>query len=168
VAPPQAPAAPVYVNLYAKPGAVPAKVAPAGKGAPFPTPAQGPDVADLAAQVEALRGVVRAQADDALAGVPANIAATVRSLAGEDPAAQLSALRTMRANGLVVAPAAIPTGATTLPGAPPAPPPPATPATAEAAVLAEHTRLSGVSPILAANFYRSNADTIERARRVRN
>lgn len=181
---PETPApAPVAAPVEAAPAPAPAPVQaakprplnPWAKRAPAPAPApvappparvaSTPEIAALSAQVDSMRTVIRAQADDALSGVAANIAATVRSIAGEDPAQQLAMLRTLRANGLVTSPAVIPAGASTMPASsPPATPPVATPASKDAGILAEHQRLASISPILAANFAHAHADALSRAR----
>lgn len=178
-----APAAP-YVNPYARavlaraaaPVAAPSTThapvaAPvASVAAPPQTPAASdPRVADLASQVEALRGVVRAQADDALASVPDTVRATVHALAGDDPAKRLEVLRTLRTNGLVTAPPTVPQGASTMHAAAPAPPPVASAASSDAAVLAEYERLrSNNSPIVATAFAERNRAALTRARAARN
>ena len=132
---------------------------------PAPVDAEDPALATLRAQIASLSGVVKAQADDALAGVPDGVRKTIESIAGDDPARRLDVLRTMRANGLVVAaPAAVPLGASTM--APPSAPPAAAQTNPDALVLAAYTRLAG-SPIAQSAFEIANASALARARAAR-
>jgi hypothetical protein len=86
---PAAPAAP-RVNPWAlrpeKPAA-PVVETPAADAPPSaPAVAEDPALATLRAQIASLSGVVKAQADDALAGVPDGVRKTIESIAGDDPA----------------------------------------------------------------------------------
>ena len=103
-----------------------------------------------------------------LSGVPANVAATIRAIAGEDPVAQRKALNAMRANGLamgttassITAPAS-----TTMPTAAVAVT--ASPASTDAARLSEYEKLSKVAPILASQYRQAHGAAIERASKSR-
>lgn len=165
---PAAPAAP-RVNPWAlrpdKPAAPVVETPAADVAPPAPAVAEDPALATLRAQIASLSGVVKAQADDALAGVPDGVRKTIESIAGDDPARRLDVLRTMRANGLVAAaPAAVPPGASTM--APPSAPT-ATPQTSpDALVLAAYARLAG-SPIAQSAFEIANASALARARAAR-
>jgi len=165
---PAAPAAP-RVNPWAlrpdKPAAPVVETPAVDAAPPAPVVAEDPALAAMRAQIASLSGVVKAQADDALASVPDGVRKTIESIAGDDPARRLDVLRTMRANGLVVAaPAAVPPGASTM--APPSAPPAATQTNPDALVLAAYARLAG-SPIAQSAFEIANASALARARAAR-
>ena len=102
-----------------------------------------------------------------LGALPANVAATVRAIAGDDPVAQRKAINAMRANGLAVAPAApiapLPTPASTVqPAAPVAPAAPS--ATSDDATrLAEFEKLQSAAPTIANAYRLTHAESINRA-----
>ena len=165
---PAAPAAP-RVNPWAlrpdKPAAPVVETPAADVAPPAPAVAEDPALATLRAQIASLSGVVKAQADDALASVPDGVRKTIESIAGDDPARRLDVLRTMRANGLVAAaPAAVPPGASTM--APPSAPTATAQTNPDALVLAAHARLAG-SPIAQSAFEIANASALARARAAR-
>ena len=169
--PPEA-AKPPYLNPWAargkapaaKPAAKPAEVRPSLVSASPTTPAADP-------RVDALMAVLGETVAQDLSGVPANVAATIRAIAGEDPVAQRKALNAMRANGLAsVTPAAAPSSiaapaSTTMPTAPVSVA--ATPANTDAARLAEYEKLSKVAPILASQYRQAHGAAIERASKSR-
>lgn len=171
-APAAPPAAPPRLNPWARRAlapaapAAPVAAAPAAAAPPAAPAAEDPRVATLTAQMDSLHAVIRAQADDALAQVTANVRATVESLAGDDPARRLDVLRTLRAQGLATAPAQVPPGATTMQA-------PASPAinapSPDAAALAQYERLrASGSPIAAAAWRAAHYAEITRAEAARN
>lgn len=165
--PPEA-AKPPYLNPWATRGkataAKPAEVRPSLVSASPTTPAADP-------RVDALMAVLGETVAQDLSGVPANVAATIRAIAGEDPVAQRKALNAMRANGLAsVTPAAAPSSiaapaSTTMPTAPVSVA--ATPANTDAARLAEYEKLSKVAPILASQYRQTHGAAIDRATKSR-
>lgn len=165
--PPEA-AKPPYLNPWATrgkaPAAKPAEVRPSSVSASPTTPAADP-------RVDALMAVLGETVAQDLSGVPANVAATIRAIAGEDPVAQRKALNAMRANGLAsVTPAAAPSSiaapaSTTMPTAPVSVA--ATPANTDAARLAEYEKLSKVAPILASQYRQTHGAAIDRATKSR-
>lgn len=165
--PPEA-AKPPYLNPWAArgkaPAAKPAEVRPSLVSASPTTPAADP-------RVDALMAVLGETVAQDLSGVPANVAATIRAIAGEDPVAQRKALNAMRANGLAsVTPAAAPSSiaapaSTTMPTAPVSVA--ATPANTDAARLAEYEKLSKVAPILASQYRQTHGAAIDRATKSR-
>ena len=100
-----------------------------------------------------------------LSALPANVAATVRAIAGDDPVAQRKAINAMRANGLAVSPTAplAPPASTTMPAAPVADVKPAAAGSDDAARLNEYEKLTKVAPTIAAAYRTSHADSINRA-----
>lgn len=166
--PPEA-AKPPYLNPWAtrgkataaKPAAKPAEVRPSTVSASPAVPAADP-------RVDALMTVLGETVAQDLSGVPANVAATIRAIAGEDPVAQRKALNAMRANGLamgttasnITAPAS-----TTMPTAAVAVT--ASPASTDAARLSEYEKLSKVAPILASQYRQAHGAAIERASKSR-
>lgn len=186
---PQAPAAPApaadakpasvpYVNPWANrapkaaaPAVQPSTPAPiaAAPSAPVPSaaPAQDPEVIALRARVDAMTSVMATQASDAINTLPENAKAYVLSRAGDDPAAQLNEIRTLRAHGFLAPPPQVVTqGANTLPASAPAAPP--APASPEASALARYEDLKSKGATLAASaFYVANSAAIQRARAAR-
>lgn len=165
VAAPQAPAAtpakPPYVNPWQ--GRAPAPAVAAPSTSPQPAAPAAP-VADP--RVDALMAVLGETVAQDMSALPANVAATVRAIAGDDPVAQRKAINAMRANGIATPPAAapapLPPPANTMPAA--APPAAPVEPTGDAAVLAEYQRLKSRGAFIAASaFYASNAGAIERA-----
>jgi hypothetical protein len=156
---PEAPAKPAYVNPWK--GRAPAPVAPAA-AAPVQSapPASDP-------RIDALMAVLGETVSQDLGALPANVAATVRAIAGDDPVAQRKAINAMRANGLAVAPAApiapLPTPASTVqPAAPVAPAAPST-TSDDASRLAEFEKLQSAAPTIANAYRLTHADSINRA-----
>jgi hypothetical protein len=162
---PQAPAAsaakPPYVNPWQ--GRAPAPVAPAAAASAQPAapaaPASDP-------RIDALMGVLSETVTQDLSALPANVAATVRAIAGDDPVAQRKAINAMRANGLATAPAAVaplpPPASTVQPAAPVAPV--ASSATSDdASRLAEFEKLQRAAPTIANAYRLTHADSINRA-----
>lgn len=145
---PKAPSANPYAGAKPKPAAPPAPDAD--------TLAR---IAALEAQSAAAAQALRGHAEDALAQVPEAAQKAVRTIAGEDPAALLSALRALRTNGLIAPP--IPAGATTAPAvaAPSAP----NEADADAQLLKTFRDLERSAPVIAHTFRRANEKQIERA-----
>lgn len=185
----QAPAAPApaadakpasvpYVNPWANrapkpaaPAAQPSTPAPIAAAPSAPVtpaaPAQDPEVIALRARVDAMTSVMATQASDAINTLPENAKAYVLSRAGDDPAAQLNEIRTLRAHGFLAPPPQVVTqGANTLPApAPAAPPAPPSP---EASVLSRYEELKAKGATLAASaFYVANSAAIQRARAAR-
>lgn len=186
---PQAPAAPAhaadakpaavpYVNPWANrapkaaaPAAQPSTPAPVAAAPTAPTapaaPAQDPEVLALRARVDAMTSVMATQASDAINSLPENARAYVLARAGDDPAAQLNEIRTLRSHGFLAPPPQVVTqGANTLPApAPSAPPAPLSP---DASALAQYEALKAKGSNFAANaFMRLNAQAIQRARASR-
>lgn len=147
----EAPKAP-SANPYA--GAKPKPAAPAQPDAD--TLAR---IAALEAQSAASAQALRGHAEDALSQVPEAAQKAVRTIAGEDPAAVLTALRALRTNGLIQPP--IPAGATTAP-ATPAPSAPSE-ADADAQALKTFRDLERAAPVIAQSYHRANKQQIERA-----
>ena len=118
-------------------------------------------------RVDALMAVLGETVTQDLSSVPANVAATIRAIAGSDPVAQRKALNAMRANGLAsVASTAIAAPAsTTMPTAAVAVT--ASPANTDASRLAEYEKLSRVAPILASQYRAAHGAAIERATKSR-
>lgn len=186
---PQAPAAPAhaadakpaavpYVNPWANrapkaaaPAAQPSTPAPVAAAPTTPTapaaPAQDPEVLALRARVDAMTSVMATQASDAINSLPENARAYVLARAGDDPAAQLNEIRTLRSHGFLAPPPQVVTqGANTLPA--PAPSAPSVPASPEATALARYEELKAKGSHLAASaFYAANAVSITRARAAR-
>ena len=162
--PAEAPAKPAYVNPWK--GRAPAPVAPAASAAPVspssPAPASQP-ASDP--RIDALMSVLGETVAQDLSALPANVAATVRAIAGDDPVAQRKAINAMRANGLAVSPTAplAPPASTTMPAAPVADVKPAAAGSDDAARLNEYEKLSKVAPTIAAAYRTSHADSINRA-----
>lgn len=122
---------------------------------------------------KALRETLGAYAKATLDALGDKHRAAIVALAGDDPKAQLRAVETMRANGLLDAPAQAPTAPQ--PAAKPAPlPPPATTAAAPTAPVsatpgnpnhaAEYERLLSLNPFRAANYFAANRVAIQAAR----
>jgi hypothetical protein len=155
---PEAPAKPAYVNPWK--GRAPAPVAPAA-AAPVQSapPASDP-------RIDALMAVLGETVSQDLGALPANVAATVRAIAGDDPVAQRKAINAMRANGLATAPVAVaplPTPASTVqPAAPVAPAAPST-TSDDASRLAEFEKLQSAAPTIANAYRLTHADSINRA-----
>ena len=157
---PEAPAKPAYVNPWK--GRAPAPVAPAA-AAPVqpaaPAPASDP-------RIDALMAVLGETVSQDLGALPANVAATVRAIAGDDPVAQRKAINAMRANGLATAPVAVaplPTPASTVqPAAPVAPAAPSA-TSDDASRLAEFEKLQSAAPTIANAYRLTHADSINRA-----
>lgn len=177
-APDAKPASVPYVNPWANrapkaaaPAAQPSTPAPvaAAPSAPAapPAPAQDPEVLALRARVDAMTSVMATQASDAINSLPENARAYVLSRAGDDPAAQLNEIRTLRAHGFLTPPPQVVTaGANTLPA--PAPSAPVAPLSPDAAALAQYEALKAKGSNFAANAYmRLNAQAIQRARASR-
>lgn len=176
-APDAKPASVPYVNPWANrapkttaPAAQPST--PATTAAPSPTvapaaPPPDPEVIALRARVDAMTSVMATQASDAINSLPENVRAFVLARAGDDPAAQLNEIRTMRSHGLIAAPPQVVTpGANTLPA--PAPPSPPAPASPDAAALAQYEELKAKgSNFAAAKFLQLNMPAIARARAAR-
>jgi hypothetical protein len=155
---PPAPKAPVAKAPVAK-AAAKAPAAP-------PAPPVDPKYAALESTVKAQREALSGFASQALADVPEAVRAAVKALAGNDPTKQLSALATLKANGLVAG--ALPVGATTGAASPPPAPTPKV-ADAEASVVAEYERLlKRGAHIHASVFYAKNRAVIERAKSANN
>ena len=155
---PPAPKAPVAKAPVAK-AAAKAPAAP-------PAPPVDPKYAALESTVKAQREALSGFASQALADVPEAVRAAVKALAGNDPSKQLSALATLKANGLVAG--ALPVGATTGAASPPPAPTPKV-ADAEASVVAEYERLlKRGAHIHASVFYAKNRAVIERAKSANN
>ena len=164
---PEASAAPVQPPAPKAPVAK-APVAKAAAKAPAapPAPPVDPKYAALESTVKAQREALSGFASQALADVPEAVRAAVKALAGNDPSKQLSALATLKANGLVAG--ALPVGATTGAASPPPAPTPKV-ADAEASVVAEYERLlRGGAHIHASVFYAKNRAVIERAKSANN
>lgn len=164
------PAAPKYLNVYAKRAekAAGAKVAPAAS-TPAPTtpaaaPAVDPRIASMEAEVAALRGLASAQAERELRQLPEGVQKYVEKAAGDSAARRLEVIQALRDNGVISAPPSVPAGATTIPLAPA---PPRSVPDHDEVVLNEYERLAGRSPILAAEFLRTNPDSIYRAQAAR-
>jgi hypothetical protein len=155
---PEAPAKPAYVNPWK--GRAPAPVAPAA-AAPVQSapPASDP-------RIDALMAVLGETVSQDLGALPANVAATVRAIAGDDPVAQRKAINAMRANGLATAPVAVaplPTPASTVqPAAPVAPAAPSA-TSDDASRLAEFEKLQSAAPTIANAYRLTHADSINRA-----
>jgi pyruvate dehydrogenase E2 component (dihydrolipoamide acetyltransferase) len=157
---PEALAKPAYVNPWK--GRAPAPVAPAA-AAPVqpaaPAPASDP-------RIDALMAVLGETVSQDLGALPANVAATVRAIAGDDPVAQRKAINAMRANGLATAPVAVaplPTPASTVqPAAPVAPAAPSA-TSDDASRLAEFEKLQSAAPTIANAYRLTHADSINRA-----
>jgi hypothetical protein len=177
---PAAPAAPVTPapEASAAPAQPPAPKAPVAKAPPpvakaaakapaAPSaPPVDPKYAALESTVKAQREALSGFASQALADVPEAVRAAVKALAGNDPSKQLSALATLKANGLVAG--ALPVGATTGAASPPPAPTPKV-ADAEASVVAEYERLlKRGAHIHASVFYAKNRAVIERAKSANN
>ncbi len=130
-------------------------------------PAQDPEVIALRARVDAMTSVMATQASDVINSLPENARAYVLSRAGDDPAAQLNEIRTLRAHGFLTPPPQVVTaGANTLPA--PAPSAPVAPLSPDAAALAQYEALKAKGSNFAANAYmRLNAQAIQRARASR-
>lgn len=145
---------------------VPVAAAPSAPAAPA-APAQDPEVLALRARVDAMTSVMATQAGDAINSLPENARAYVLSRAGDDPAAQLNEIRTLRAHGFLTPPPQVVTaGANTLPA--PAPSAPVAPLSPDAAALAQYEALKAKGSNFAANAYmRLNAQAIQRARASR-
>lgn len=176
-----APVKPPYVNPYAAPKAPAAAAAPGQPSAPRPavaapappSPAQpaapvvDPQVAALTARVDDMRAVLAITATNAINALPESLRGFVVAQYGDDPAAQIRGIESMRSHGLIpAAPQVVPQGATTLPAqaAPSAAPSPANP---DAAVLAQYEALRTKSPQSAAFFLAANSTAITRARAAR-
>jgi hypothetical protein len=141
---------------------VAAKATPAAPSAPLADPKYAALEQTVRQQREALSGF----ASQALADVPEAVRAAVKALAGNDPTKQLSALATLKANGLVAG--ALPVGATTGAASPPPAPTPKV-ADNDAAIAAEYERLlRGGAHIHASVFYAKNRAVIERAKSANN
>lgn len=171
VAATQAPAAkPPYVNPWQ--GRTPAPVAPK---ADAPAPVAASTAASAAPaidpRIDALMAVLGETVAQDLGALPANVAATVRAIAGDDPVAQRKAINAMRANGLAVSPLAAPAplatpASTTMPA--PSVAPAAVSLTADdASRLAEYEKLARVAPTLANAYRITHADSITRATAAR-
>ena len=172
------PAAVPYVNPWANrapkvaaPAAQPSTSAPIAAAPTAPmtpaAPAQDPEVVALRARVDAMTSVMATQASDAINSLPENAKAYVLARAGDDPAAQLNEIRTLRSHGFLTPPPQVVTaGANTLPApAPSAPPAPLSP---DASALAQYEALKAKGSNFAANaFMRLNAQAIQRARASR-
>lgn len=162
--PAEVPAKPAYVNPWK--GRAPSPVAPAASAAPVapssPAPASQP-ASDP--RIDALMNVLGETVAQDLSALPANVAATVRAIAGDDPVAQRKAINAMRANGLAVSPTAplAPPASTTMPAAPVADVKPAAAGSDDAARLNEYEKLTKVAPTIAAAYRTSHADSINRA-----
>lgn len=172
------PASVPYVNPWANrapkpaaPAAQPSTPTPVAAAPTAPVtpsaPAQDPEVIALRARVDAMTSVMATQASDAINSLPENARAYVLSRAGDDPAAQLNEIRTLRAHGFLTPPPQVVTaGANTLPAPAPAAPPAAL--SPDAAALAQHEALKAKGATLAASaFYVANAGAIQRARAAR-
>lgn len=169
------PASVPYVNPWANrapkaaaPAAQPSTPAPVAAAPTAPAaPAQDPEVVALRARVDAMTSVMATQASDAINSLPENARAYVLARAGDDPAAQLNEIRTLRSHGFLTPPPQVVTaGANTLPSpAPAAPPAPLSP---DASALAQYEALKAKGSNFAANaFMRLNAQAIQRARASR-
>lgn len=162
--PAEAPAKPAYVNPWK--GRAPAPVAPAASAAPVAPPSPAPASQPASdPRIDALMNVLGETVAQDLSALPANVAATVRAIAGDDPVAQRKAINAMRANGLAVSPAAplAPPASTTMPAAPVVDVKPAAAGSDDAARLTEYEKLSKVAPTIAAAYRTSHADSINRA-----
>lgn len=172
------PASVPYVNVWANripksplPAAAPSTPAPVGAAPSAPVtpaaPAQDPELIALRARVDAMTSVMATQASDAINSLPENAKAYVLARAGDDPAAQLNEIRTLRAHGFLTPPPQVVTaGANTLPApAPAAPPAPPSP---DAAALAQYEELKAKgSSFAASKFLQMNMAAITRARAAR-
>lgn len=161
-APPAAPAAkPPYVNPWQ--GRAPAPVAPAAAASAQPPPPAAP-ASDP--RIDALMTVLGETVSQDLSALPANVAATVRAIAGDDPVAQRKAINAMRANGLATAPVAVaplpPPASTVQPAAPAAPVAPSA-TSDDASRLAEFEKLQSAAPTIANAYRLTHADSINRA-----
>lgn len=122
-------------------------------------------------RVDALMAVLGETVAQDLGALPANVAATVKAIAGDDPVAQRKAINAMRANGLAVSPLAAPAplappASTTMP-APSVAPAAASPTADDASRLAEYEKLARVAPTLANAYRITHADSITRATAAR-
>lgn len=144
----------------------PAAKAPA-KAPPAPAaPPVDPKYAALESTVKAQREALAGFASQALADVPEPVRAAVKALAGNDPTKQLSALATLKANGLVSG--SLPVGATTGAATPPPSPAPKA-ASTDAALLAQYQSfVAAGAPSIAQSFLARNRDAIERAAKASN
>lgn len=165
---PEAPAKPPYVNPWK--GRAPAPVAPAASAAPVASSAPTSQPASDP-RVDALMAVLGETVAQDLGALPANVAATVRAIAGDDPVAQRKAINAMRANGLAVSPLAPPaplaTPASTTMPAPSVAPAAVSPTADDASRLAEYEKLARVAPTLANAYRITHADSITRATAAR-
>lgn len=169
---------PPYVNPYAAPKvaaqpapaaslAAPAPGAPVAPQAPAaqpPAPVVDPQVAALTARVDDMRAVLAITATNAINSLPESLRGFVVAQYGEDPAAQIRGIESMRSHGLIpAAPQVVPQGANTSPSVA-APPLAPTSANPDASVLAQYEALKAKSPHAAANFFSVNGAAISRAR----
>ena len=177
------------------PAEKPAQTEPAVKAAPAPAkpaePIADPRIAELEAQLAAMRASVEAEkaaaakreethaaeiakasaaakaaSDLVMADLPESVRKAVQSIAGDDPQRRSETIAALRANGLAVAP--VGTLANTLPAQPEARATPTTAASAEtsrdADILKQYQALrSGGAPVAAAALYASHSAEIDRA-----
>jgi 2-oxoglutarate dehydrogenase E2 component (dihydrolipoamide succinyltransferase) len=160
---PEAPAKPAYVNPWK--GRAPAPVAPAAAAPVQSSPPAASPASDP--RIDALMAVLGETVSQDLGALPANVAATVRAIAGDDPVAQRKAINAMRANGLATALAAPiaplpPPASTVQPAAPVAPTAPSV-TSDDASRLAEFEKLQSAAPTIANAYRLTHADSINRA-----
>jgi len=153
---PKVKAAPRPLNPYA------AKVAAKAQ------PVADPRIAALEASNAEHLSTISSYASAEMESTPENVRAAVLAIAGDNPAAQLKALKALRANGVGVA--TLTPGATTGAGAKPTaasqkPAPKAAPAESpESQALAHYRHLQKKgAPLLAAQFRSRNAEAINKA-----
>lgn len=161
--PAEAPAKPPYVNPWQ--GRAPAPPAPVAAKPDATAQPAAPAAPAADPRVDALMAVLGETVAQDLGALPANVAATVRAIAGDDPVAQRKAINAMRANGLasVANSAPLPAPASTVMPMAPATPA-ASPAGADdAARLAEYEKLAKAAPTIANAYRLSHADSITRA-----
>lgn len=153
-----APAKPAHAPQVKAPAAAPAK--PASK--PAAAPQVHPEIAALKAQVAAAHKALSGHADNQLGALPEQAQATIKAIAGGDPAKVLDTIEALRTGGLLPG-QGLPKGATTTPDA--APPAAKNDApTGDAALLAQYQKLvQAGAPMLAADFRNKNAAAIARA-----
>lgn len=140
--------------------AVPSPAKPAAK--PAAAPQVHPELAALKAQVAAAHKALSSHADNQLGALPEQAQATIKAIAGGDPAKVLATIEALRAGGLLPG-HGLPKGATTTPDAAPAAAKNDAP-TGDAALLAQYQKLvQAGAPMLAADFRNKNAAAIARA-----
>lgn len=153
-----APAKAAQAPQVKAPAAAPAK--PSAK--PAAAPQVHPEIAALKAQVAAAHKVLSGHADNQLGALPEQAQATIKAIAGGDPAKVLATIEALRTGGLLPG-QGLPKGATTTPDAAPAAAKNDAP-TGDAALFAQYQKLvQAGAPMLAADFRNKNAAAIARA-----